>query len=363
MSALPRSAVASAPANASGVSPGTAPATEPATVPATRLLRLLDAAAAHAIPARHVLEGTGLGARSLRCARERIAAQALIRALDNALAAGLPQETALDSAERTLADYGLLGYAMMSCATLEQAIRIAMRYYRTLGPLLALRFRVERGRAVLELDDELGLADLDLLPWVVESVLAPFPALLAELLGAPIANVELRLAHARPAHGDRLERHFAAPIRFEAGTNQFRFDAAALEQPLVRADARTASLFERSCRSLLAELHGEPSLASRIGRDLLAHPGDLPDAARMAERLNMSTRTLRRRLAEQGTSYQAVVDRVRRRIAEDYLRSTSLPVQEIAELLGYTEATNFRRAFLKWTGETPLACRMAHRTP
>lgn len=343
--------------------PESVPGTLPATVPATRLLRLLDAATEQRIPARRVLEGTGLEAGSLREGDHRIAAQALIRALGNALAHGLPQVSALDTAERTLADYGLLGYAMMSSATLEQAIRIAMRYYRTLGPLLALRFRVERGRAVLELEDELGLAEFGLLPWVVESVLAPFPALLAELLGAPVDGVELRLAHARPVHGDRLESHFDAPIRFEAGANQFRFDAGVLEQPLVRADARTASLFERSCRSLLEELHGETSLASRIGRDLLARPGDLPDAAGMAERLNMSARTLRRRLAEHGTSYQIVVDRVRRRIAEDYLRSTSLPIQEIAELLGYTEATNFRRAFLKWTGESPLACRRARQAP
>lgn len=331
-------------------------------VPVTRLLRLLDAAAEHGITARRVLEGTGLPTRALRDGKRRITTRVLIRALRNALGSGLPPVCALETAERTLADYGLLGYAMMSCATLEQAIRIAMRYYRTLGPLLALRFRVERDRAVLELDDELGLGDLDLLPWVVESVLAPFPAVLAELLGAQVRNVEVRLAHAMPDHGERIVQHFDAPVRFDAGANQFRFDAACLERPLVRADAWTASLFERSCRSLLEELHGETTLAGRIGRDLLAHPGELPGAEAMADRLNMSARTLRRRLADQGTSYQAVVDRVRRRIAEDYLRSTHLSIQEIAELLGYTEATNFRRAFLKWTGESPQACRVASRT-
>jgi AraC-like DNA-binding protein len=331
-------------------------------IPSSRLRRLLATAASHDIEAARLLEGTGLAADDLvDGSLPRIQRSIEIRALDNALAAGLPQEAALDSAEASLIDYGVLGYAMMSCATLDRALRIAMRYYRTGGPLVALHYRVERDEAVLEAEDELGLGPL--LSWVVESMFAPFPGLLRELLGHPVRITEVCFTGPPVAHRARLEALFRAPVRFHAFADQFRFDAAQLARPLVRADAWSASLFERSCRELLTELEGETSFASRLSRDLLAHPGEMPGAGDMARRLNMSERTLRRRLASQGTSWQAVVDRVRKRIAEDYLCTTSLSIQEIAELLGYTEATNFRRAFLKWTGRTPVARRRAARPP
>lgn len=325
-------------------------------IPSSRLRQLLATAAAHAIGAERVLAGTGLAPDDLSDdGLPRIQRSLEIRALDNALAAGLPPEAALDSAAASLVDYGVLGYAMMSCATLDRALRIAMRYYRTEGPLIALHYRVERDEAVLEAEDELGLGPL--LSWVVESMFAPFPGLLRELLGHPARITEVCFTGPPVAHRRRLETLFRAPVRFDAVASRFRFDAAHLTEPLVRADAWSASLFERSCRELLAELEGETSFASRLSRDLLAHPGEMPRAGDMARRLNMSERTLRRRLASQGTSWQAVVDRVRKRIAEDYLCTTSLSIQEIAELLGYTEATNFRRAFLKWTGRTPAARR------
>lgn len=302
-----------------------------------------------------MLAGTGLERHRLADGDPRVDVHAETRALRNAFAGGLPASAALEQRPSHPADYGVLGYAMMSCATLGRAIRIAMRYYRTVGPLAALHFRVERDQAVLEMEDERGLHDL--LPWLSETLFLSLPSLLTGLLGRDVRALEVRLAHPRPTHGARLEAALGAPVRYAEPLGQFRFAAHLLDAPLVRADADSALLFEESCRALLDALEGETSLAGRISRDLLAHPGEMPGAAQMATRLNMSERTLRRRLEALGTSYQALLDGVRQRLAEDYLRSTDLPVQEIAELLGYTEATNFRRAFLKWTGESPLACR------
>ncbi|MEM1412991.1 MAG: AraC family transcriptional regulator, partial [Pseudomonadota bacterium] len=72
-----------------------------------------------------------------------------------------------------------------------------------------------------------------------------------------------------------------------------------------------------------------------------------------AAALNTSERTMRRRLSQEGTSFQKVLDRYRCALAEDYLAATRLSTQQIGELLGFTEATNFRRAFLRWTGRSP----------
>ena len=79
----------------------------------------------------------------------------------------------------------------------------------------------------------------------------------------------------------------------------------------------------------------------------------------MANSLNIGIRTLRRRLSDEGTSNQNILDGVRSSLAIDYLTTTELSTQEIGELLGFTEATNFRRAFLSWTNRTPKSFRNA----
>ena len=77
----------------------------------------------------------------------------------------------------------------------------------------------------------------------------------------------------------------------------------------------------------------------------------------MADRLHVSARTLHRRLVEAGTSYQDILDDVRRRLAQEFLRDTALSVEEVAERTGFSDASNFRKAFRKWTGEQPAEFR------
>jgi AraC-like DNA-binding protein len=83
----------------------------------------------------------------------------------------------------------------------------------------------------------------------------------------------------------------------------------------------------------------------------------LPDAAAAAAKMRLGERTLRRRLADEGTTFQSILDEVRCHIATDYLVTTHLSTQEIAELLGFSEATNFRRAFMRWTQRSPTSYR------
>jgi len=257
--------------------------------------------------------------------------------------------------------FGILGYAMMSCATLGQAVTIGLRYYRTAGPLYELDFTVEREEAIIEVRDVIGLGPLE--PFLVEELFASMPPLIHELIGEPIQPRGLDLAYPAPRYAPRYREVFDCPLHFEADGNRFRFDAALLERPLVRADADNLTLFERSCRELLEEIESSETLASVVRREILASPGAIPTADAMAARLNIGARTLRLRLAALGTSYQALLDEVRCRIAVDYLQNTELSTQEIAELLGFTEATNFRRAFLRWTSHTPTAYRRPGETP
>jgi len=129
-------------------------------------------------------------------------------------------------------------------------------------------------------------------------------------------------------------------------------------------DVKLKTLLEGPDR-LLAESSGRlmtrmgigEDLISSVNRLLLSNPGEFPRLDSVARRLSLGARTLRRRLQELGTSYQKLLDEIRCELATEYLRSTNLTIQEIAELLGYSEVTNFRRAFLRWAEISPYQYR------
>ena len=114
---------------------------------------------------------------------------------------------------------------------------------------------------------------------------------------------------------------------------------------------------EESSLRLLNRMGIGEDIISRVNRHLLSTPGEFPKLDAVARRLCLGARTLRRRLQELDTGYQQILDEVKRELAIEYLRTTHLTVQEIAEVLGYSEVTNFRRAFLRWAEVSPYQYR------
>ena len=104
---------------------------------------------------------------------------------------------------------------------------------------------------------------------------------------------------------------------------------------------------------MLEDIGQEHALVKTIKEACLNRMDDLPRAEQMAEQLHLSTRTLHRRLVDAGTSYQAIIDGIRERLAIEFLERTDLSVDEIAERSGFSDVSNFRKAFKKWTGQTP----------
>ena len=131
-------------------------------------------------------------------------------------------------------------------------------------------------------------------------------------------------------------------------------DYAGLDDPLPRADSTLCDLLDQHAQALLDRLPRSDSFADRvraaIANELTA--GD-PTAEHVSEALGMSTRTLRRRLKEEGTSHQHVLDEVRNELARSYLGEGKLGITEVAFLLGFSDASAFHKAFRRWTGRGP----------
>jgi AraC-like DNA-binding protein len=197
----------------------------------------------------------------------------------------------------------------------------------------------------------------------------PLPASIAEFfmgslfqalsrLGVPGA-VAVHFAHAAPPALTQHEAFFRAPLCFDAPRHYAVFDTAALSQPLASADAALAKTLERHAAEMLERIPRGSAFADRL-RQLLIEllPGGAPSLRACAQRLRMSERTVRRRLADDGHNYQSLLDELRHNLALHYLSIDDFDAERAAFLLGFTDASSFRRAFKRWTGRTLVV----HRT-
>lgn len=309
----------------------------------------------HGIPPEKSLQGTGIAESELDDPEARVTYRQRIRQLDNMMRL-VPAGDWLDwHRDVSISDYGLLGYAMMSSATLEKAVQIAVKYHKMAGAMFELIFIREGDEAVLRLDHVLagGMAG----QFMVEELFAGITPLMSLLTGKRFEPRAIYFHHGRPPYAEGYKKLFSCPIEFDRKFSEYRFDAAWLKQPLAEADVNTARICEESCRQLLNQMEIEEDMISRICHMLLSTPGEFPKLDAIAENLSIGTRTLRRRLKALGTSYQKILDDVKKELAIEYLQTTNLSVQEISDLLGYSEVTNFRRAFVKWVNLSPYQYR------
>jgi AraC-like DNA-binding protein len=252
--------------------------------------------------------------------------------------------------------YGYLGFAAMTAADLRGALELACRFAPTLSSVIALRLTAEGGLASLVIDEvgPLGTAR--------ETVII---ALIVGLwrIGVSLTGVELAVkadfAFPEPDYFSRFAALAPAEIGFSMPVHRLSFDARLLELPLLLADPAALRLAREYCERELDSLR-QQTLAARVESLLVQHGGRQHSLEQVAERSHTSVRTLERKLREQGTSYSKLRDQARRDAALELL-GTELSIEEIASRLGYSDATNFTRAFRRWTGESPSAHRAAAR--
>ena len=177
---------------------------------------------------------------------------------------------------------------------------------------------------------------------------------LGRVVAGDLAVVEAWFRHEAPDYADQYDSVYELPIRFGQRCNALIGLYANLDHPLPRADSTLCDLLDQHAQALLDRLPRGDSTADRV-RETIAKElasGD-PSAEHVSEALGMSPRTLRRRLKDEGTSHQQVLDDVRNELARSYLAEGKLGITEVAFLLGFSDASAFHKAFRRWTGQGP----------
>lgn len=253
--------------------------------------------------------------------------------------------------------FGVLDYLAHSSRTLGEAIRHLCRFNRLFQDAAETVLEVSSDRAVIW---QRYLGGFALPPAINENSMANLVVIGRELTGQDLVPLEVTFRHADPGYSSEHERIFKTKVRFEAERDGLVLPRAALEHPLRNADSRLCQILERHATELLARVPRVDRFSHRVRELCAAELRDgTPTAARIAAKLQMSERTLRRRLHDETASWEDVLDGLRRDLSERYLGEPTLSVEDVALMLGYSEAGAFRRAFKRWHGTSPAEFRKA----
>jgi len=253
--------------------------------------------------------------------------------------------------------HGPLGYAVVSAPDLREVLRVVSRYVGVRFQLVGVRFEEFDDRAVLTLDEQVDLAEIR--EFVTGSILATYFQLVDTVTSRRLRDVAVTVPLDAPDWAAVYEERLGCPVVFGDSRLTITLPAALLDTPCLTADPATHRAALRDCEHQLRQIQSGGPLSQRIGVMLLDRDGDYPTLDDTAEEFAMSRRTLIRKLKAEGTSFQELLDDVRRELAAWYLLETSLPVERIAEKLGYQDPSNFSRTFQRWFGTTPLRMRRA----
>jgi len=245
--------------------------------------------------------------------------------------------------------YGVLGYSVMSCGNLQEALQRHMRFQHLVA---------NHGEDKVDVRGDdchliWGTAGQQLSRQAAEKNLSAWVNFARWISGLNATPTSVHFQHSQPSSTVEHTRIFGCPLHFEAEENKVVFPAAYLDMPLAQTDNHMRSIIDGYAEQLLNQLDSG-SLIEQLKHYITEHLTDgALDLTGAAEALAMQPRTLQRKIQEHETTFSKLLDQTREQLAERYISDKSISLTEIAFLLGFSEQSSFQRAFKRWTGLTP----------
>lgn len=259
-------------------------------------------------------------------------------------------------------EYGAFGLAWKSAPNLRGSFARSERYGQVLGS--AETYSVEKtGGGVLFNLEKAGDGRMGML-LSNEASLSAVDTISREVSTGDFAPLAIYFKHAPRGDVSVYEAHFGCPVYFESGRDALLVSETSIDAPNRVGDETIASFFDRHLEQQLASRMSGGSLELRVRRAVTNTLSEgVPTVSSIASELAMSSRTLQRRLSEEGRSFQGIVDVSRKELAKRLLAETDYSLLEVAFLTGFSEQSGFTRAFKRWAGETPRSYRLSARAP
>jgi AraC-like DNA-binding protein len=317
--------------------------------PAINLWRALEARGIDPAP---LFRSAGVDPTALGMPGKRVSTRTTLRLMRNVEEAVPDPTLGLDVARQIQGTaMHALGYAWLASTTLGEAFRRFARYARLVSELWALRIEETAGGVRVSFvfpADEIRRPD-----WLHDWLSAGAVRLSRLIYGEAFAPLEVALVRGPPPDSAPFAEWFRAPVVWRAPRASLMIRSEDFVRRLPTGNPEVAAATERVALEYLARLDRGDTVSQVRTRVRDSLPSGVPSQAEVARELNLSPRTLARRLEEAGTSFTALVDETRRALAEQYLARTEFSVAEVGYLVGFAEASSFNRAFRRWTGRAP----------
>lgn len=327
------------------------------TLPSAYVLLLLDVTQRFGVGAETLLAPFGLSRETLLAEHDRLPLAVVNDVLIRAVA--LTQNPALAfhvGMQMKISTHGFIGFAAMTADTVAQALELVERFseLRLLG--VQIRHQIVGDRAILEIHTDLTLQPLR--DMIIAALMIGFGQMAQVVTGETLYG-EADIDIAPLPEYLEINHRLPAAVRFQQPSNRIIFSADYLQLPLLMSDEASKQLAVQQCEMELAAMGHFSAFVRQVRQQLQDADGRFRTLEAVADCLSMSERTLKRQLAQAGTTYSDIVDDLRRKEATQRLVQGD-PIEHIAEVLGYSDVANFTRAFKRWTGCTPAQYRREH---
>ncbi|WP_370635664.1 helix-turn-helix domain-containing protein [Alcanivorax sp. 1008] len=314
----------------------------------------------HGLSRAQILASAGLPETLLDDPAGRLSLQAIWQILDAILTLGCPTTLAFEAGlSMPLTAHGSLGYALMCANTPRQAINILERFWHLRGRGFVLTVEQSGSELFFEVSVEAALPPT-LRDVQLNAILTSMYQAMQFMMAMQRSDDEIWLQGTEPDGFDRWREQLPT-VRFSmprAGIS-LQGDLSVLDQPLPTANPEALAQALGQCERESAMMADDSDIVRRIRAAMTPDSHGYPTPEQLAATLHLTPRTFRRRLQEQGQSYQQLLEEARRRDSCRLLMQPELEIRQVGELLGYTDPANFTRAFKGWTGRTPSQWRQA----
>lgn len=318
---------------------------------------LCEVANERGIATSDLLVGTAIGTDDLDDPEAVVAASDEIVAVRRLLdllpdAAGL----GIDVGSRfRLTHLGLFGFAVMSCATFRELFDVSMRYFAL--TMLNIDVELFEGTDSCLLELNVDHLPTDVQAFFLERDVAGIVTTISDFaLPVIMPYTERVVAEVmldRTVLGPLLELLPVANVEFERAHNRLHIPRALFDEPLPQADAHTLEMCMAQCDVLMQRNEQRRGITAVVRSKLFRNSGGFPTLPEVAAELDVHPRTLRRQLADEDTSFRALLNEARSTLAVDLLCNVGLTVAEVSKRLGYTDTSTFCHAFKRWHGMPP----------